>query len=62
MIKFIGYVIKYKANVHKMVRLEEELEYYKTALELEEKKNNDKHNALRQIETLFIEDEKHGPI
>lgn len=62
MIKFIGYVIKYKANMQKMSRLEEELEYYKTALDLEEKKNNDKNNALRQIENLFVEDEKHGPI
>ena len=51
MIKFIGYVIKYKSNMQKLARLEEELEYYKTALDLEEKKNNDKNNALRQNET-----------
>lgn len=62
MLKFVGYVIKYKTNMNKLSRLEEELEYYKTALELEEKKSNDKNNALRQIENLFIEDEKHGPI
>ena len=62
MIKFIGYVIKYKSNMQKLARLEEELEYYKTALDLEEKKNNDKNSALRQIETLFVEDEKYGPI
>ena len=58
MIKFIGYVVKYKANTHKLARLEEELDYYKTALQLEEKKSNDKNNALRQINTLLSEYEK----
>lgn len=62
MIKFIGYVVKYKANTHKLARLEEELDYYKTALQLEEKKSNDKNNALRQINTLLSEYEKGGPI
>lgn len=62
MIKFLGYVVKYKVNTQKLARLEEELEYYKAATELAEKKANDKNNALRQIETLFVEDEKYGPI
>lgn len=62
MIKFIGYVVKYKTNTHKLARLEEELDYYKTALQLEEKKSNDKNNALRQINTLLSEYEKGGPI
>lgn len=62
MIKFLGYVVKYKVNTQKLARLEEELEYYKAATELTEKKANDKNNALRQIETLFVEDEKYGPI
>ena len=62
MIKFLKYLFRYKANTHKLVRLEEELAYYKTALELEEKKANDKNNALRQIENLFVEDEKYGAI
>jgi hypothetical protein len=62
MIKFIGYVVKYKANTMKLARLEEELDYYKTALQLEEKKSNDKNNALRQINTLLSEYEKGGPI
>ena len=62
MIKFIGYVVKYKANTHKLARLEEELDYYKTALELEEKKSNDKNKALRQINNIIEEYEKSGPI
>lgn len=62
MIKFLGYVVKYKVNTQKLARLEEELEYYKAATELAEKKADDKNNALRQIETLFVEDEKYGPI
>jgi hypothetical protein len=62
MIKFIGYVVKYKTNTLKLARLEEELDYYKTALQLEEKKSNDKNNALRQINTLLSEYEKGGPI
>lgn len=53
MIKFLGYVVKYKANTLKLARLEEELEAVKCDVMYEEKRATDKNNALRQIKRLI---------
>lgn len=62
MIKFIGYVIKYKSNTMKLSRLEEEIELLKNECEFYEHKANEKNNALRQINNLIADYEKGGPI
>lgn len=62
MIKFIGYVIKYKTNMMKISRLEQEVETLKDESLFYEKKATEKNNALRQINNIITEYEKNGPI
>lgn len=62
MVKFIGYVIKYKKNTTKISRLEAEVEILQNEAEWYEHKANQKNNALRQINNLITEYEKGGPI
>lgn len=60
MIKFIGYLIKYKTNTLKLSRMEEELETLKNESYWYERKANKLNNALRQIHNLLAEYEKGG--
>ena len=62
MIKFIGYVIKYKTNMMKISRLEQEVETLKDESLFYERKATEKNNALRQINNIITEYEKNGPI
>ena len=62
MFKFLGYVVKYKANTQKMARLEAEIEVLKNEAEWYEHKAENKNHALRQINNLLTEYEKGGPI
>lgn len=62
MIKFIGYVIKYKTNMMKISRLEQEVENLKDESLFYERKATEKNNALRQINNIITEYEKNGPI
>lgn len=62
MIRFIGYVIKYKSNTMKLSRLEEEIELLKNECEFYEHKADEKNKALRQINNLIVNYEKGGPI
>lgn len=62
MLKFIGYVVKYKKNMAKLSRLEAEVEILKNESEWYEHKANQKNNALRQINNLLAEYEKGGPV
>ena len=62
MIKFIGYVIKYKTNMMKISRLEQEVETLKDESLFYERKATEKNNALRQINNIITEYEKDGPI
>ena len=62
MIKFIGYVIKYKTNMMKISRLEQEVETLKGESLFYERKATEKNNTLRQINNIITEYEKNGPI
>ena len=62
MIKFIGYVIKYKTNMMKISRLEQEVETLKDESLFYERKATEKNNALRQINNIITKYEKNGPI
>lgn len=60
MIKFIGYVIKYKTNTLKLAKLEYEVETLKDESEYYEQKFIKANNSLRQINNLLDNYEKGG--
>jgi hypothetical protein len=60
MIKFIGYLIKYRKNTLKLSRMEQEIENLKNESEFYENKAVKSNNALRQIYNLLTEYEKDG--
>lgn len=60
MIKFIGYLIKYRKNTLKLSRMEQEIENLKNESEFYENKAVKSNNALRQIYNLLTEYEKNG--